>query len=97
MGAGRGQLRERSLHASAVLLNRAVGAPPPWLGALGDKIAAEPALGDALTGVGNTALFAQAACKAPSVWSTSPCPSSEAGPGTAKVDGCKYTTSRPTA
>jgi len=80
-----------------VLLNRAVGAPPPWLGALGDKIAAEPALGDALTGVGNTALFAQAACKAPSVWSTSPCPSSEAGPGTAKVDGCKYTTRRPTA
>lgn len=44
-----GQLRERSLHASAVLLNRAVGAPPPWVGALGDKIASEPALGDALT------------------------------------------------
>ncbi len=55
VGAGRdaayliGQLRERSLHASAVLLNRAVGAPPPWVGALGDKIASEPALGDALT------------------------------------------------
>ena len=48
VGAGRGQLRERSLHASAVLLNRAVGAPPPWVGALGDKIASEPALGDAL-------------------------------------------------
>lgn len=43
-----GQLRERSLHASAVLLNRAVGTAPAWLGALEDKIASEPALGDAL-------------------------------------------------
>ncbi len=30
-------------------------------------------------------------CKAPSIWSTSPCPAAEAGAGTEKVGGCKYT------
>jgi hypothetical protein len=43
-----GELCECSLAASAVLLNRAVGAAPPWLDALGNRVSAEPSLGDAL-------------------------------------------------
>lgn len=42
-----GELRERSLSASAVLLNRAVGAAPAWVGALEGRDA--PELGEAIT------------------------------------------------
>ena len=44
-----GELRERSLHASAVLLNRAVGAPPAWVDELGARSDSEPELGAALS------------------------------------------------
>ncbi len=43
-----GQLRERSLDASAVLLNRAVGATPAWIPEIEARIGSEPALGDAI-------------------------------------------------
>lgn len=44
-----GELRERSLSASAMLLNRAVGGAPAWVGALEPRIAAEPELGSTLS------------------------------------------------
>jgi len=48
-----GELRERSLSAAAVLLNRAVGAAPPWVAELEPRIAGEPELGAALTAYRN--------------------------------------------
>jgi anion-transporting ArsA/GET3 family ATPase len=42
------QLRDRSLAASAVLLNRAVGALPAWVDALGPRMPELPALGEAV-------------------------------------------------
>ncbi len=43
-----GQLRDRSLDATAVLLNRAVGATPAWISEIEARIGSEPALGDAI-------------------------------------------------
>ena len=43
-----GQLRDRSLDATAVLLNRAVGATPAWIPEIEARIGSEPALGDAI-------------------------------------------------
>ncbi|MBK7583622.1 MAG: hypothetical protein IPI67_25940 [Myxococcales bacterium] len=48
VGATLGELRERSLEASAVLLNRAVSEAPTWVGELEARIASEPDLAGAL-------------------------------------------------